>query len=70
VPRTAFEVAGIFRTCGDRYRQEHALPFHQLRLMHDIESCRTAALGGNREKCGHCAEERNSYNSCFMGSLF
>lgn len=32
--------------------------------MHDIESCRTAALGGNREKCGHCAEERISYNSC------
>ena len=25
---------------------------------------RSAVLGGNREKCGHCAEERNSYNSC------
>jgi putative transposase/transposase-like zinc-binding protein len=57
-------VAGIFRAYGARYREQHALPFHQLRLMHAIESCRTAALGGNREKCGHCAEERNSYNSC------
>src|SRR5665213_3482626 len=64
VSRTAFEVAGIFRLHGARYRQQHALPFHQFRLMHDIESCRTAALGGNREKCGHCAEERISYNSC------
>jgi hypothetical protein len=64
VPRTAFEVAGIFRTHGAQFREKHGLPFHQLRLMHDIESCRTAALGGNREKCGHCAEERNSYNSC------
>lgn len=62
--RTAFEVAGIFRLHGARYREQHDLPFHQLRLMHDIESCRTSALGGNLEKCGDCAEERNSYNSC------
>jgi hypothetical protein len=64
MPRPAFEVAGIFRAHGARYRQQHGLPFHQLRLMQAIESCRTAALGGNREKCGNCAEERNSYNSC------
>ena len=62
--RTAFEVAGIFRLHGARYRERHVLPFHQLKLMHDIESCRTSVLGGNREKCGHCAEERNSWNSC------
>jgi hypothetical protein len=64
VPRTAFEVAGIFRTHGARYREQHGLPLPQLRLMHAIESCRTSALGGHREKCGHCAEERISYNSC------
>jgi hypothetical protein len=64
LPRPAFEVAGIFRAHSARYRKQHALPFHQLRLMHAIESCRTAALGGHREKCGHCAEERNAYNSC------
>jgi hypothetical protein len=62
--RPAFEVADIFRAHGDRYRQKHGLPFSQLKLMHAIESCRTAALGGNREKCGHCKEERTSYNSC------
>ena len=32
--------------------------------MHDIESCRTAVLGGHVERCDHCAEERISYNSC------
>ena len=64
MPRPAFEVADIFRAHGARYRARHGLPFHQLRLMHAIESCRTAALGGNREKCGLCAEQRNSYNSC------
>jgi hypothetical protein len=64
VPRPAFEVAGIFRAYGARYRKEHGLPFHQLRLMHAIESCRTKALGGHRERCSHCDEERISYNSC------
>ena len=57
-------MAGIFRLHGPRYRTQHGLPFHQLRLMHAIESCRTAALGGHRERCGQCAEERISYNSC------
>jgi hypothetical protein len=64
VTRPAFEVAGIFRAHGARYRQQHALPFHQLKQMHAIESCRTAALGGHREQCSHCPEERISYNSC------
>jgi len=64
VSRPAFEVADIFRLHGPRYREQHNLPFHQLRLMHDIESCRTAVLGGHVERCDHCAEERISYNSC------
>lgn len=64
MPRPAFEVADIFRTHGARYRAQNGLPFHQLKLMHDVESCRTAALGGHVERCGHCAEERISYNSC------
>jgi hypothetical protein len=29
-----------------------------------IQSCRTAALGGHVENCGHCGHERISYNSC------
>jgi hypothetical protein len=32
--------------------------------MQAIESCRTAALGGHRERCHLCAEERICYNSC------
>lgn len=62
--RPAFEVAEIFRLHGPRYREQHDLPFHQLRLMHDIEACRTSVLGGHVERCDHCAEERISYNSC------
>ena len=64
MPGPAFEVAGIFRAHGERYRALHPLPYHQLRLMGAIESCRTAALGGHVEVCGHCSHERISYNSC------
>ena len=62
--RPAFEVAGIFRAHGPQYRRKNRLPLHQLKLMHAIESCRTAALGGHLERCGQCDNERISYNSC------
>ena len=32
--------------------------------MRAIEICRTAALGGHVERCGHCPYQRISYNSC------
>jgi hypothetical protein len=32
--------------------------------MRAIEICRTAALGGHVEECGHCAYTRIAYNSC------
>jgi hypothetical protein len=32
--------------------------------MRAIETCRTAALGGHVEQCGHCQHQRVSYNSC------
>ena len=62
--RPALELAGIFRQHGPAYRQAHCLPLHQWRLMQAIETCRTAALGGHVEQCGHCQHIRISYNSC------
>jgi len=64
MPRPTLEVAEIFRKHGTAYREAHKLPLEQLRVMRAIEVCRTATLGGHLEKCGHCAEERNAYNSC------
>ena len=32
--------------------------------MRAIEVCRTAALGGHVEQCGHCSHTRIAYNSC------
>src|ERR1700693_5087161 len=58
------EVAGIFRQHGPAYRQQHALPRHQHRLMQAIENCRTAAMGGAVEWCDHCQHTRIGYRSC------
>ena len=58
------EVADIFRSYGDRYRQSNAVSYEQAKVMRHIEICRTAVLGGHIEQCDHCAFERISYNSC------
>jgi len=60
----ALEVAHIFRQHGPTYRQAHPLPRHQQRLMHAIETCRTAALGGVVEWCDHCQYTHIQYRSC------
>jgi hypothetical protein len=60
----AVELADIFRTHGVEYRRTHTLARAQRRAMHAIETCRTAALGGHRERCDTCGAERLAYNSC------
>lgn len=62
--RPRYEVADIFRAYGPLYRQNFALPLSHLKVMHAIEACRTAELGGHLEQCDHCGYERNAYNSC------
>ena len=57
-------MADLFRRHGADYRKRHRLPLDQLRVMRAIETCRTAALGGHVERCGHCHHQRISYNSC------
>lgn len=62
--RPALELADIFRHSGPGFRARYALPLAHLKAMRAIETCRTAALGGHVERCGHCAFERIAYNSC------
>ncbi len=64
MPRPTLEVADIFRQHGRAYRRAHPLGREQLRVLRAIAICRTAALGGHVEQCGHCAATRNAYNSC------
>jgi hypothetical protein len=58
------EVADIFRQHGPEYRQTHPLPLQHLRVMRAVEVCRTAELGGHKEKCEDCGHIEISYNSC------
>jgi len=62
--RPRHELADVFRLYGDAYRHTHALPIGPRRVMHAIEACRTAQLGGHLERCTTCAFERPAYNSC------
>jgi hypothetical protein len=60
------EVADIFRLHGPDYRAQFGnqlLPSHR-RAMQDIETCRTASLGGQLYYCLQCDEQRYSYHSC------
>ena len=58
------ELADIFRLFADGYRRSHTLSYEQLKVMHHIEICRTAVLGGHVEQCDQCAFEQIAYNSC------
>jgi len=62
--RPCYEVADIFREYGEQYRRSHSLPLSDLKVMHALEVCRTAYLGGHVERCDWCGFERIAYNSC------
>jgi predicted Zn-ribbon and HTH transcriptional regulator len=59
-----FEVADVFRLYGDTYRQSNSLPYEKIKVMHHIEVCRTAELGGHVQQCDQCGFEQIAYNSC------
>lgn len=46
------------------YRQAHRLSPAQAKACHRIETCRTAALGGQLVHCDHCGFEQHRYHSC------
>jgi hypothetical protein len=54
----AWEVADIFRLYGETSRRHHAVTPAQQQVMHDIEACQTAQLGGHADHCPTCGFER------------
>jgi hypothetical protein len=64
--RPTFEVADIIRAQGQRFieRSRSWLTWPQRKVLHAIERCRTAALGGHRDRCLRCGHRAISYNSC------
>ena len=59
-----WELADIFREFGYTYRKAHTLLYSHLKVMRDIEVCRTSYLGGHMKVCSLCGYEHPSYNSC------
>jgi hypothetical protein len=64
VERPKLEVADILRRYGAVYRQQHSLSRTERRVLHALEVCRTAALGGHLEQCDRCQHQRIAYDSC------
>jgi len=66
VTRPPFEVADIVRRHGDRVLEMHRtwVTGAHRRVFRAIAQCRTAALGGHRDRCEQCAQPALSYNSC------
>ncbi len=59
-----WEVADVFRVYGKSYSQSCVLPLSHKKIMHSIEACRTALLGGHIEQCHSCGYVQQAYNSC------
>ncbi len=64
--RPPFEVADIVRQHGDRFVERHRvwMTGQHRRVLRAIAQCRTAALGGHRDRCDQCTQSALSYNSC------
>ena len=62
-----FEVADIIRQYGKAFIENNRswLTYQHLRVLHSIDRCRTAALGGHIDGCSRCGYRADiSYNSC------
>jgi hypothetical protein len=59
-------VADVLRSYGATFAQSHgkSASVEQRRVLRDITCCRTAALGGHKQKCDRCGHEQIAYNSC------
>jgi hypothetical protein len=65
--RPAIEVADVVRAQGSQFLQRYqsSVSYQQLKAYRAVSRCRTAALGGHKDKCVGCQYEAPiSYNSC------
>ena len=69
--RPALEVADIVRAAGDSFWDKYKSHFAWVhrKVFDAIVRCRTAALGGHRDKCIRCGYLTASYNSCRNSAL-
>jgi hypothetical protein len=64
--RPTLEVADIVRAAGNSFWDKHRthLAWPHRKVLDAIVRCRTAALGGHRDRCTSCGNQAISFNSC------
>lgn len=64
--RTRFEIASVIKRYGVDFRMQCSPNKYQLTILNALQQCRTAELGGHKDKCDNaaCGHEHYSYNSC------
>ena len=62
--RPRLEVADIFRSTSEAFRDRYVPTPGQRKVMAAILQCRTAKLGGHLDVCTKCGRETPAYNSC------
>lgn len=64
--RPTLEVADILSASGGSFLDRHGshLASQHRKVIDAIVRCRTAALGGHRDRCSGCGHHAISYNSC------
>ena len=61
---SVFEIADVIKRFGPQYIAQYKPNAFILRTLDALTKCRTAALGGHKQKCDCCGKELISYNSC------
>ena len=64
--RPPLEMADIVRSAGQSFlqRSQRWINWQHQKVLLAITRCRTAALGGHRDRCSGCGHTAISYNSC------
>jgi len=62
--KPCFELADVIHRFEEPFLVRYNPSARQQKVLKKITVCRTAALGGHKQKCTHCGHEHISYNSC------
>lgn len=64
--RHGFELATVIKRYGAAFVAQCNPNVYQLNVLNSLQLCRTAPLGGHKDKCDNtaCGHEQYSYNSC------
>ena len=67
--RNHFEMTSVIKRYGAEFRMQCRPNNYQLTVLNALQQCRTAELGGHKDKCDNCGTEHYSYNSCGKSPL-